>query len=130
MEKINERFRQARKMLRLSQEEFAARANRTRSEIKNIEYGKTTPKEEVIAGVCKAHDISSNWLRTGEGDMFVKKAAEQELLEFFTDVMSEPETSPRRRLLRALSKLPTEMWETIGQLLRDFDNEQKEKPNN
>lgn len=128
MEAINERFRQAREKLKLSQEEFASRANRTRSEIKNIEYGKTTPKEEVIAGVCKAHDISSNWLRTGEGEMFVPKDKEREIAEFLADVASDRENSVRRQLIRIMARLPEDTWETIEQILKDFANEQKEKP--
>lgn len=128
MEAINERFRQAREKLKLSQEEFASRANRTRSEIKNIEYGKTTPKEEVIAGVCEAHDISSNWLRTGEGEMFVPKDKEREIAEFLADVASDRENSVRRQLIRIMARLPEDTWETIEQILKDFANEQKEKP--
>ena len=69
METINERFRQARVALHKSQETFAQEAERTRSEIKNIEYGKTVPKEEVIKSVCKAHGIDETWLRTGTGEM-------------------------------------------------------------
>ena len=45
MSTINERFREVREYLNLSQDEFATKANRTRSEIKNIEYNKTSPKE-------------------------------------------------------------------------------------
>lgn len=69
METINERFRQARVALHKSQETFAQEAGRTRSEVKNIEYGKTVPKEEVIKSVCKAHGIDETWLRTGTGEM-------------------------------------------------------------
>lgn len=69
METINERFRQARVALHKSQETFAQEAGRTRSEIKNIECGKTVPKEEVIKSVCKAHGIDETWLRTGTGEM-------------------------------------------------------------
>lgn len=69
METINERFRQVREALHKSQEAFAQEAGRTRSEVKNIEYGKTVPKEEVIKSVCKAHGIDETWLRTGTGEM-------------------------------------------------------------
>lgn len=128
MDAINERFRQVRETLKLSQEEFASRANRTRSEIKNIEYGKTSPKEELIAGVCKAHDISPEWLRTGNGEMFVQKDKEREIAEFLADVASDRDNSARKQLIRIMARLPEEMWETIEQILRDFAEEQKEKP--
>lgn len=66
MSTINERFREVREFLNLSQDEFATKANRTRSEIKNIEYNKTTPKEEVIKAVCAAHNINRKFLELGE----------------------------------------------------------------
>ena len=66
MSTINERFREVREFLNLSQDEFATKANRTRSEIKNIEYNKTSPKEEVIKAVCAAHNINRKYLELGE----------------------------------------------------------------
>lgn len=81
METINDRFRQVREALHKSQDVFAQEAGRTRSEIKNIEYGKTSPKEEVIKSVCKTHGINETWLRTGEGEMFLPKTRAEEIGE-------------------------------------------------
>ena len=66
MATINERFREVREYLNLTQTEFATMANRTRSEISNIEYNKTSPKEEVIKAVCAAHNINRKYLEHGE----------------------------------------------------------------
>lgn len=71
MSTINERFRKVRELLKLSQDEFATGANRTRSEIKNIEYNKTSPKEEVIKAVCAAHGINRRYLELGELPMLM-----------------------------------------------------------
>lgn len=71
METINERFRNARIALDLSQEKFAEAANRTRSEIKNIEYGKTAPTENIVKAVCSAHNINRRYLELGEEPMFL-----------------------------------------------------------
>lgn len=81
MESINERFRVLRDSIGLSQEEFAARAHRTRSEIKNIEYGKTTPKDEVIASVCQTYGIQEDWLRYGLEPMRAEKSEEEQIAE-------------------------------------------------
>lgn len=92
METINERFRQARESLRKSQDVFAQEAGRTRSEIKNIEYGKTMPKEEVVKSVCKAHGIDETWLRTGEGEMFLPKSRGEEIGQIVREAASvDPE---------------------------------------
>jgi len=81
MESINERFRVLRDSIGLSQEEFAARAHRTRSEIKNIEYGKTTPKDEVIASVCQTYGIQEDWLRYGLEPMRAERSEEEQIAE-------------------------------------------------
>lgn len=92
METINERFRQAREALHKSQDVFAQEAGRTRSEIKNIEYGKTMPKEEVVKSVCKAHGIDETWLRTGEGEMFLPKSRGEEIGQIVREAASvDPE---------------------------------------
>lgn len=74
MSTINERFRTARELLQLSQDDFATKANRTRSEIKNIEYNKTSPKEEVIKAVCSAHGINRKYLEFGEEPILMPEA--------------------------------------------------------
>lgn len=88
METINERFRILRESIGLSQEEFAARAHRTRSEIKNIEYGKTTPKDEVIASVCQTYGIQEDWLRHGLEPMKAAKTKEEEIAELVGSALS------------------------------------------
>ena len=96
METINERFRQVREALRKSQDVFAQEAGRTRSEIKNIEYGKTIPKEEVVKSVCKAHGIDETWLRTGEGEMFLPKSRGEEIGQIVREAASvDPEDAAK-----------------------------------
>lgn len=81
MDTINERFRYLRECLGISQEEFATKAHRTRSEIKNIEYGKTVPKDEIIDSVCATYGIREEWLRHGLEPMKAEKTKEEELTE-------------------------------------------------
>ena len=88
METINDRFRILRDSTGLSQEEFAARAHRTRSEIKNIEYGKTSPKDEVIASVCHTYGINEDWLRHGLEPMRAAKSEEEEIAEMVGSALS------------------------------------------
>ena len=71
MSTINSRFRNVRNALGISQEKFAEAANRTRSEIKNIEYDKTIPTENIIKAVCDAHNINRRYLELGEEPMFL-----------------------------------------------------------
>ena len=121
MDTINDRFRIARENLSLSQEVFASKANRTRSEIKNIEYGKTVPKEEVIQSVCKAHGISEVWLRTGEGEMFLPKSRKEELMDIFGSALNG--ITDKDRFIRAVSQIPDEAFPAFVQFLKTLSEE-------
>lgn len=81
---INERVRWIRELLGMTQDEFASSVYRTSSEIKNIEYDKTTPKSEVIHAICDVYNLNPDWLKNGEGAMFVDAAPEGHLVDIAT----------------------------------------------
>ena len=124
METINERFRFIREELGLSQEEFAARANRTRSEIKNIEYGKTAPKPEVIMAICKAHGIDEIWLRTGIGSPNIKKSRREELSAIFSDALDG--VSDKDKFLRAMAAVPDSAFPAMVDFIKTVAKELSE----
>lgn len=124
METINERFRFIREELGLSQEEFAARANRTRSEIKNIEYGKTAPKPEVIMAICKAHGIDEIWLRTGIGSPNIKKSRREELSAIFSDALDG--VSDKDKFLRAMAAVPEAAFPALVDFIKTVAKELSE----
>lgn len=117
MDTINERFRYLRKSLGLSQEEFAAKAHRTRSEITNIEYGKTTPKDAVISSICATYGIREEWLLTGEGEMKAPKTREEEIAEL---VEQSPNGSSEFKisLIKMICSLTDAELESLKSVLR------------
>lgn len=127
MSTINERFRCLRESKGLSQEEFASGAHRTRSEIKNIEYGKTTPKEEVIQSVCAAYDVNESWLRTGEGEMFKPVNRDAEIAAFMGDIMRGEDADFRRRLISVLARLDVSEWELLEKMALKLSAEAKKE---
>ena len=113
MSTINERFRKVRDHLNLSQDEFAAMANRTRSEIKNIEYNKTSPKEEVIKAVCAAHGINRKYLELGEEPMLLPELDDD--TEFINDLLAETDNAL------------VDIIRSIMEVYRELDPDGKEK---
>ncbi len=130
MSTINERFREAREALNLSQEEFAQKAHRTRSEIKNIEYGKTTPKDPVIWSVCEAHGIDEVWLRTGEGQPFSDTPDEDEIVAALSQAMGGNPSTAKMRLIRAIAKMPEAYFPAIEQMITALAAELSPPPKN
>ena len=125
METINGRFRQLRENLNLSQEEFARRINRTRSEIKNIEYEKTSPKEEIILSVCAAFGVNDDWLRNGDGNMFRPVNRDTEIASFMGNVMRGEDDDFRRRIIAVLAKLDASEWDLLEKMALKLANERK-----
>lgn len=117
MSTINARFREAREHLKLSQDDFASLANRTRSEIKNIEYNKTSPKEEVIKAVCSAHGISRRFLETGELPILLPGPEEES--DYINDLLSELD-NPFIDAIRAVMQAYEESSPEDKKRIKDF----------
>lgn len=69
---MNERIRQIRKALDLTQQEFADRIGLKRNSIANYEIGRNVPIDAVIISICREFNVNETWLRTGEGEMFCR----------------------------------------------------------
>lgn len=132
MSNINERFRKIREELEQSQEDFAKKAKRTRSEIKNIEYGKTTPKPEVIDAVCDAWGIRKEWLLTGELPKKKSLTRQAELTKFVGEAMADADLIDAQRILFALVDATPDEIKSIASFARrlaaQYEREKKDSP--
>lgn len=67
---INDRIKEIRKILKLSQTAFGERLGVGRGVITNLEMNLTEPKDLFIDLLCSTFKVSRKWLETGTGDMF------------------------------------------------------------
>lgn len=67
---MEERIKQLRKHLDLTQQEFADRIGIKRNTIANYESGRNEPIDSVISLICREFNVNEPWLRKGEGEMF------------------------------------------------------------
>lgn len=72
MIKTKERIRKLRRILDLTQQDFADRIGMKRNTIANYETGRNDPSASVISLICREFNVSKNWLETGEGEIFAK----------------------------------------------------------
>lgn len=72
---MSERIKRIRKMLDLTQQEFADRIGIKRNTIANYESGRNEPVDSVISLICREYGVNEIWLRTGEGEMFTPNPA-------------------------------------------------------
>ncbi len=69
---IAERLRFLRTHLSLTQDEFANRIGKSLRTIQNWESGQTEPNDKTLRLISHTFGVSYEWLKTGEGEMFIK----------------------------------------------------------
>ena len=74
---MNERIKKLRKALDLTQQEFADKIGMKRNTIASYEINRNGPSNSVISLICKAFNVSEEWLRTGNGDMFLPNSTSE-----------------------------------------------------
>lgn len=68
-------------VLNMSRAKFGIPIGMSDGEIKNIETGLTQLKENKIPLICNAYNVNEEWLRTGNGEIFIPKTRGQEIGE-------------------------------------------------
>ena len=83
---IAERIKKLRKSLSLNQAEFGARIGIKQSTVTGYETGIRVPLDSVIVSICKEYNVNENWLRYGNGEMFLEKDTDQEFAEAINQI--------------------------------------------
>jgi len=73
---VHERLKKLRKILDLTQQEFAKRIGSKRNTVAKYETAANTPSAAVVSLICREFDVREEWLRTGEGEMFRPKPSD------------------------------------------------------
>lgn len=95
------RLKALRKELRLTQQEFADRVGISRGNIGAYEVGKNAPSDAVISLICREFHVNEEWLRTGNGEMFVEETPDEEFMRMAKAVASG-DTEADRMIRRTL----------------------------
>lgn len=104
--------------LHMTQTEFGESLGVKRDVINNIENNrlKNPEKQEPIYRLmCEKFNVSEEWLRTGNGEMFVPLKRNQLITDFTADLIKEDETF-KKRLVEALAKLDESEWGVLEKL--------------
>ena len=106
---------------------FAERLNVSPAFVSQMCSGVKQPSDRTIADICRQFDVNEDWLRTGEGEMFIQKTRDEELAAFFGDLLSG-ESDFKRRLMSVMSRLGEDEWAMLEQMANKLVEEmQKEK---
>lgn len=84
-----QRLKKLRKALKLSQKELAEVLGLKQSSYSMIETEKNPLADRYIKVLCATFNVNENWLRTGEGEMFLASPLERELIEIYRNLLPE-----------------------------------------
>lgn len=113
-----ERVRELRKFLDLTLEKFGKTLGVGKTAISNIENGNRNLTEQMIVSICREYGVSEDWLRTGEGDMFIPQTRSEKIAEFAGGLMKEEDSSFKKRLVEALAQLDEKDWEVLEDIAK------------
>lgn len=79
---MNERIIELRKFLNLSQTDFGKQIGISKSSISDIEIGRISISERTIISICSKFNVNEEWLKSGNGNMFLEYDKKHD--EFFS----------------------------------------------
>ena len=107
---MNQRLKELRKFLKLSQTAFGAKLGVSRDVINNFENGRVELKDNFIQLICLKFSINENWLRAGKGEMCQKTTSER-----LDEIAKELQLTPNQtKVFHILMGLPSEKREVIA----------------
>lgn len=111
---MNERIKELRKSLGLTQLEFGEQVGVKANTIGNYEIGLRTPSDAVIRAICREFNVNENWLRTGEGEMF--NPQDEKLAAFVGSLVADDSEPFKRRMVELLADLTPEEWKLLEKM--------------
>ena len=96
---MNERLKDLRKTLNLSQDAFGERIGMSGGAISLLEKGKRNITEQVVKSICREYSVDYMWLTTGDGEMFME--SDDDFMEKIDRIMAG-ENDARKNMIKTL----------------------------
>lgn len=116
---MNTRIIELRKILNLTQDEFAKKVGLSRNFIWMIEKGDRIPSDRTISDICRIFGVDEIWLRDGVGEPFRPRSREDEIATALAQAMNCNE-SAKQRIIRAMAQLPDELFPYVERILDEL----------
>lgn len=124
---MNKRIKELRKALGLTQQEFADKIGVKRNSMANYETGRNTPIDAIVVSICRIFNVSEEWLRTGQGEMF-KQLSQAELAARTVGEALSSDNKFIQSVFIALGKLTPAEWQLVEKFVTSVEEELKKIP--
>lgn len=118
-----ERVKELRKSLNYTLDKFGGKLGVQKSAISKIEKGENNLTDQMLLSICREFSVNEEWLRTGEGEMFVSLNRTQQIAQLTADLFKGEKDSFKERLLLALAKLDEDEWKVLEKIACDLTKE-------
>lgn len=127
MSEINSRISAVIRASGLTKTAFGEKLNVSQSHVSRLANGESAPSDRTIVDICREFGVSEHWLRTGEGEMFVRLSREEEITKFLMTVIRDPDSEFQRQLLATMANLEPAQWKLMEQMLDNLISQREKK---
>ncbi len=125
---MNGRIKHLRKeVLDMTQDDFSSKLGLSRNFIAQLETGAKVPSERTIKDICREYNVNENWLRTGEGEIFIELSRKDKIILWAAEALSGESEEYRNRFVDALDALSVDDWEVLANMAETMANRNKKK---
>lgn len=107
-----------------TQETFANYLEISKENISSYESGRRNPSDAFIKLVCEKCNVNEDWLRTGNGEMFMPETKDEQISKMLADVMKSEDGNFKKKLISALAQLDKDGWDKLKEFV-DMISEKK-----
>ena len=93
----------------LTKTAFSKKIGLSQPFVSQLASGDASPSDRTIVDICREFGVSEHWLRTGEGEMFVRLSREEEITKFAMSIVRNPDSEFQRRFISVLAQLTPAM---------------------
>lgn len=124
---MNMRIQQLIDELGIKKIEFAKKINVSPAFVSEMCSGRKNISDRTVVDICNKFHVNEDWLRYGEGEMFLKRTREEEIAAFMGSVLDGPNNF-KKRLIAVLANLEEDDWELLEEMALKLAEEEKENP--
>lgn len=110
---MEERIKSLREELHLTQKEFGEKIGITNTAVSKLEKKERAASDRVVRDICREFNVNEEWLRTGQGEMFVLDTD----TDFLYGKALKRNNNFQMRLLNAILQLDDDELEVIEKLV-------------
>ena len=104
-----ERVKEVRKSLNLTMEQFGNKLGVTKVAISNIEKEKRNLTEQMSRAICREFNVSEEWLKTGDGEMYQQLSEDEEIAGIVSDLLEEGKDNAFYGIILEIAKTYNEL---------------------